>query len=67
MTQTFPEGGPTYVVGTPNYVQNYNSNNIYQALNVWAEYKRSLFNDHNVSVMAGYNQEEKSLLPPRTQ
>lgn len=59
MTQTFPEGGPTYVVGTPNYVQNYNSNNIYQALNVWAEYKRSLFNDHNVSVMAGYNQEEK--------
>lgn len=30
MTQTFPEGGPQYTVETPNYVKNYNSNNIYQ-------------------------------------
>ena len=59
MTQTFPEGGPVYTVETPNYVKNYNSNNIYQAINVWAEYKKVLNDSHNVSVMAGYNQEEK--------
>lgn len=59
MTQTFPEGGPQYTVETPNYVKNYNSNNIYQAFNIWAEYKKSFNEEHNISVMAGYNQEEK--------
>lgn len=59
MTQTFPEGGKNYVAETPNYVQNYNSNNIYQALNVWAEYKKTFLDQHNMSIMAGYNQEEK--------
>lgn len=60
MTQTFPEGGPTYTVETPNYVRNYNSNNIYQAINVWAEYRKSFNEAHNISLMAGYNQEEKT-------
>ncbi len=43
-----------------NYVRNYNSNNIYHAINVWAEYKTSFNDVHNISVMGGYNQEEKS-------
>ena len=60
MTQTFPEGRDPYLVETPNYVRNYNSNNIYQAINVWAEYKKSFNNVHNLSLMAGYNQEEKT-------
>ena len=60
MTQTFPEGGPTYIVETPNYVKNYNSNNIYQAINIWAEYKTSFNDTHNISLMAGYNQEQKT-------
>ena len=59
MTQTFPEGGPVYTVETPNYVKNYNSNNIYQAINVWAEYKKVFDETHNLAVMLGYNQEEK--------
>ena len=60
MTQTFPEGRDPYLVETPNYVRNYNSNNIYQAINVWAEYKKSFNDVHNLSLMAGYNQEEKT-------
>ena len=58
--QTFPEGGPEWIIETPNYVRNYNSNNIYHAINVWAEYKTSFNDVHNISVMGGYNQEEKS-------
>lgn len=58
--QTFPEGGPEWIVETPNYVKNYNSNNIYHAINVWAEYKTSFNDVHNISVMGGYNQEEKT-------
>ena len=57
--QTFPEGGPEWIIETPNYVRNYNSNNIYHAINVWAEYKTSFNDVHNISVMGGYNQEEK--------
>ena len=37
-----------------------NSNNIYHAINVWAEYKTSFNDVHNISVMGGYNQEEKT-------
>ena len=51
--QTFPEGGPEWIVETPNYVKNYNSNNIYHAINVWAEYKTSFNDVHNISVMGG--------------
>lgn len=60
MTQTFPEGGPVWTVETPNFVQNYNSNNIYQAINLWAEYEKTFNDSHNVKVMAGYNQEQKT-------
>ena len=59
ITQTFPEGAPNYIAETPNYVKNYNSNNIYQALNIWAEYKKTFNEIHNISLMGGYNQEEK--------
>ena len=61
MTQTFPEGAATWTVESPNYVQNKNSNDIYQALNVWAEYQKSFKNAHNMVLMAGYNQEQKTL------
>ena len=33
--------------------------NTYQALNLWAEYKRSFNDKHNASIMVGYNQESK--------
>lgn len=60
MTQTFPEGREDYLAETPNSVTNYNSNNFYQAINVYAEYKHSFNEDHNLSLMAGYNQEQKT-------
>ena len=60
LTQTFPEGRPSYVTETPNYVINSNSNNIYKAFNVWAEYNKVFNESHDFTVMLGYNQEEKT-------
>lgn len=60
MTQTFPEGRTPYLVETPNYVTNSNSNNIYSAFNVWAEYKKVFDDAHDFNIMVGYNQEEKT-------
>ena len=60
MTQTFPEGAAEWTVETPNFVQNSNSNDIYQVLNVWAEYEKSFNEAHNIVLMAGYNQEQKT-------
>ena len=55
--QVNPDGSttakmPTNKAGLAKY------DDIYEALNVWAEYKKQ-FNDHSLSVMAGYNQEKK--------
>ena len=61
MMQTFPEGVEPKLVETPSRVENYNSSNIYQVFNVWAEYKKTIWDDHNFIFMAGYNQEEKTL------
>lgn len=44
--------------GDPNGVSLKKYDDTYQALNLWAEYKKSI-NDHSFSVMAGYNQESK--------
>ena len=60
LTQTFPEGAPEWTVENPNFVQNSNDNNIYQAINLWAEYEKSFDDSHNIVLMAGYNQEEKT-------
>ena len=58
-SQTYPEGREPVISGSPSNVTNYNANNIYQALNLWAEYSHSFKKGHNLKVMAGYNQEEK--------
>ena len=55
--QVNPDGSttakmPTNKAGLAKY------DDTYEALNVWAEYKKQ-FNDHSLSVMAGYNQEKK--------
>ena len=58
--QTYPEGRKPDIIGDPNGVKNLHENNVYQAFNIWAEYKHT-FNDlHNMSIMAGYNQEQKT-------
>lgn len=44
---------PTSKAGLKKY------DDTYDALNIWAEYKKQ-FNDHSLSVMAGYNQESKT-------
>ena len=59
-SQTYPEGREPVLSGSPNNVTNYYANNVYQALNVWAEYTRTFGKAHNMKVMAGYNQEEKT-------
>lgn len=61
MTQVYPEGGMNQTTQIPNFVRNYNGNNKYQALNVWAEYTRNFLDDHNATLMVGYNQEEKKI------
>lgn len=60
LSQTFPEPRPPYITETPNYVINSNTNNIYKAFNVWAEYNKIFNNSHDFTVMVGYNQEEKT-------
>ena len=57
--QTYPLGRAPELVGKPNNVTNTHTNNLYNALNVWAEYKHTFGEKHNFGVMAGYNQEEK--------
>lgn len=44
--------------GNPGGVDQTKRNDTYQALNIWAEYKKS-FKDHNFGIMVGYNQESK--------
>ncbi len=58
--QNFPEGRDPEIIGEPNGVKNSHQNNIYQAFNIWAEYKHTFGENHNMSLMAGYNQEQKT-------
>lgn len=43
----------------PNSVALENQNDYYKALNIFADYKKS-FDDHNLKLLVGYNQEQKS-------
>ena len=58
--QIYPEGREPDVICTPNGVSNYHINNIYQAFNIWGEYRHTFADMHNMSVMLGYNQEQKT-------
>ena len=44
--------------GDPNGVSLKKYDDTYEALNLWAEYKKS-FGDHSLTAMVGYNQESK--------
>lgn len=58
--QTMPDPTTTAPLakGTPNGVYQSKGYNNYQAFNVWADYQDS-FNNHNITLIVGYNQEEK--------
>lgn len=56
--QLEPDGSQT-AKGTPNKAGLTKYDDTYTALNVWAEYKGK-YKDHSYSIMAGYNQEEKT-------
>lgn len=51
---------PPHTQGSTNGVNQSKYNDTYQALNIWAEYKKS-FNDHTIGAMVGYNQESKTI------
>ena len=59
--QTMPEESTLspLSVGTPGGVTKANYGDTYQALNLWADYKKSFNDKHNLGVMVGYNQESK--------
>lgn len=56
--QVMPEGQPPLAWGNPNGVRQVRNNDVYQAVNVYGDYKFAL-DRHNFSVMLGYNQEKK--------
>ena len=55
--QSQPDG-TSIPQGSSNGVNNDKYNDTYQALNLWAEYKKTI-KQHSFGVMAGYNQESK--------
>ena len=59
--QFMPEGSSLdpSSVGSPNAVTTARYGDTYQALNLWADYKKSFNDIHNLGVMVGYNQESK--------
>lgn len=56
--QTNPDGSTTSF-GSPNSVTESRYGDTYQAMNLWADYKLSFNDKHNLGVMVGYNQESK--------
>lgn len=56
--QTNPDGSTTSF-GSPNSVTEGRYGDTYQALNLWADYKKSFNDKHNFGIMVGYNQESK--------
>jgi len=56
--QVMPENVAPLVWQSPNGVTQVRNNDVYQAVNIYGDYKFSLA-DHNFSVMLGYNQEKK--------
>lgn len=58
--QSMPGDQAPLEKGSPNSLSQNKYADTYQALNLWAEYKKSVGN-HNMGVMAGYNQENKTI------
>ena len=60
--QSMPNPSDTPLAkGSPNGVKQDKYNDTYQALNVWAEYKKTFNQKHSLGAMVGYNQESKSI------
>lgn len=57
--QTMPEGVPPMEREVPNGVTNINRDNTYHAVNIWGQYDFNLKEQHNFSVMVGYNHESQ--------
>ena len=57
--QTNPDGSQSSVAGSPNKLTEARYNTTYQALNIYADYKKSFNDVHNLGIMVGYNQESK--------
>lgn len=57
--QTNPDGSQSSVAGSPNKMTEARYNTTYQALNIYADYKKSFNDVHNFGLMVGYNQESK--------
>ena len=57
--QTQPDGTQSAVAGNTNKLTEARYNTTYQALNIYADYKKSFNDVHNLGVMVGYNQESK--------
>ena len=51
--------GTSMSKGDPNGVSLKKYDDTYEALNLWADYKKSFNDKHNLGVMVGYNQESK--------
>ena len=58
-TQTNPDGSQSSVAGSPNKLTEARYNTTYQALNIYADYKKSFNDVHNLGIMVGYNQESE--------
>ena len=57
--QTNPDGTQSAVAGTTNQLTEARYRTTYQALNIYADYKKTFNDVHNLGVMVGYNQESK--------
>ena len=57
--QTEPDGSQTPVAGTTNQLTEARYRTTYQALNIYADYKKTFNDVHNLGVMVGYNQESQ--------
>lgn len=57
--QTNPDGSQSAVAGNTNSLKEARYNTTYQALNIYADYKKSFNDAHNFGIMIGYNQESK--------
>ncbi|WP_455644026.1 SusC/RagA family TonB-linked outer membrane protein [Parabacteroides sp.] len=57
--QTNPDGSQSAVAGNTNSLKEARYSTTYQALNIYADYKKSFNDAHNFGIMIGYNQESK--------
>lgn len=57
--QTEPDGSQSAVAGNTNSLTEARYQTTYQALNIYADYKKTFNDAHNFGIMVGYNQESK--------